>query len=117
MSQVQDSLIFSSILSTPASAAIWTDQTRTSYYLRFEAALAKAQARLNIIPQKAADEIVKYCDVSIIDWDLLKVKTKIIGYPVLGVIQQLVKKANDALPGEALGECAHWGATTQVRLL
>lgn len=114
MSQVQDSVIFSSILSTPASAAIWTDQTRTSHYLLFEAALAKAQARLRIIPQKAADEIVKYCDVSIIHWELLKEKTEIIGYPVLGVVQQLVKKVNDAVPGEDLGEYAHWGATTQV---
>ena len=114
MSQVQDSVIFSSILSTPASAANWTDQTRTSHYLLFEAALAKAQARLGIIPQKAADEIVKHCDVSIIDWELLKEKTEIIGYPVLGVVQQLVKKVNDAAPGEQLGEYAHWGATTQV---
>ena len=115
MSQVQDSIIFSSILSTPESAAIWTDKTRTAYYLHFEAALAKAQARLDIIPQKAADEIIKYCDVGIIDWELLKAKTETIGYPVLGVVQQLVKKVNDAVPGAELGEYAHWGATTQVR--
>ena len=114
MSQVQDSHIFSSILSTPASAAIWTDKTRTSYYLLFEASLAKVQAQLNIIPQRAADEIIKYCDISIIVWDLLKEKTERIGYPVLGVVQQLVSRVNRAVEGEELGEWAHWGATTQV---
>ena len=111
MSSVQDSVIFGNILSTPASARIWHDQTRTQYYLDFEAALAKAQAELDIIPQKAADEIVKHCDVRNIDFDELRKQTELIGYPVLGVVKQLVKQVNNVEAG--LGEWAHWGATTQ----
>lgn len=43
-----------------------------------------------------------------IDFDLLKTKTQIIGYPVLGVVQQLSTMCCDGL-----GEWCHWGATTQ----
>jgi len=112
MTAVSDSLIFGNILSTSESATIWSDTTRTKYYLDFELALAIAQARLKIIPQKAADEIVKHCRIEEIDWDELRQQTELIGYPVLPVVKQLVKKVNTIEAG--LGEWAHWGATTQV---
>lgn len=105
MTSVQDSVIFRNILSHPEVAAIWSDRTRTKYYLDFEAGLAKAQARLSIIPQDAADAIVSACDVDkLINWDELRSQTETIGYPVLGVVKQLVKASNDF---------CHWGATTQ----
>jgi 3-carboxy-cis,cis-muconate cycloisomerase len=111
MSSVQDSIIFRNILSTTESAEIWSDKTRTQYYLDFEAALSTAQASLGIIPQHAADEIVKRCRVENIDFDELRQQTELIGYPVLGVVKQLVKQVNAVEKG--LGEWAHWGATTQ----
>ena len=112
MSSVQDSIIFGNILSTSESAAIWSDRTRTQCYLAFEGALAKSQARLGIIPQKAADHIIQFClDIRNVDFDELRRQTELIGYPVLGVVQQLVKHVNDIESG--LGEWAHWGATTQ----
>jgi 3-carboxy-cis,cis-muconate cycloisomerase len=77
----------------------------------YRAALAIAQARLGIIPQKAADEIVKHCDVDEIDFDELRRQTELIGYPVLPMVQQLVKKVNAV--EDQLGEWAHWGTTTQ----
>ncbi|ETN42639.1 3-carboxy-cis,cis-muconate cycloisomerase [Cyphellophora europaea CBS 101466] len=111
MSSVQDSIIFGNILSTPESAEIWSDHTRTQYYLQFEAELATAQAQLGIIPASAAKLIVKHCDVKYIDFAELKKETELVGYPVLGVVKQLVKKVNDVEAGT--GEWAHWGATTQ----
>ena len=112
MTSVQDSHIFGGILSTHDSAAIWSDKTRTQCYLAFEGALAKSQARLGIIPARAADEIIKFClDVHNIDFDALRQQTELIGYPVLGVVKQLVAHVNGIEPG--LGEWAHWGATTQ----
>ena len=116
MSSVQDSVVFRNILSHPETAAIWSDRTRTRYYLDFEAALAKAQAKLGIIPPEAADAIVKTCsDIdSLIDWDLLRQQTENIGYPVLGVVKQLVARVNELSPvGQTWGEWSHWGATTQ----
>nr|KAK5434730.1 hypothetical protein LTR18_010225 [Exophiala xenobiotica] len=112
MTSVQDSLIFGNILSTRESAAVWSDKTRTQCYLAFEGALAKAQARLGVIPQRAADEIIKFClDIRNIDFDELRQQTELIGYPVLGVVKQLVAHVNAIELG--LGEWAHWGATTQ----
>ena len=112
MTAVSDSVVFGNIFSTAESAAVWSDKTRTNYYLKFEAALAVAQAKLGIIPQKAADEIVKHCRIENIDWDELRTQTERIGYPILPVVKQVVKRVNDVEAG--LGEWAHWGATTQV---
>ncbi|KJX97181.1 3-carboxy-cis,cis-muconate cycloisomerase like protein [Zymoseptoria brevis] len=111
MTAITDSQIFGNVFSTPEVAKIWSDRQRTQYYLDFEAALAKAQAGLGIIPQKACDEIVKHCTLDQLDFDLLRQQTELIGYPVLPVVQQLVKKINAV--EDRLGEWIHWGTTTQ----
>src|SRR3569833_1095121 len=103
-----DSAIFRDIFTTPAMRQVWSDENRVQKYLDFEKALAVAQARLKIIPQEACDEIVKHCDVKEYDFAKLKEATERIGYPVLPVVQQLVKLCKDKL-----GEWSHWGATTQ----
>ncbi|KAF8067749.1 L-Aspartase-like protein [Lyophyllum atratum] len=111
MSTVTDSVIFRNIFSSPSSSAIWSDKTRTAYYLRFESALATAQARLGVIPEKAAHAIAEKCDIGLIDMEELESETRRIGYPILPVVKQLVRMVNEVEPG--LGEWAHWGATTQ----
>ncbi|KAK8198042.1 beta carboxy-cis-cis-muconate lactonizing enzyme, cyloisomerase, CLME2 [Phyllosticta capitalensis] len=113
MTSVTDSVIFGNILSTPECAAIWSDKTRTKYYLDFEASLAKVQADLGIIPEEAAAAICAHCRLELYDWDELRTQTERIGYPVLPVVKQLVKMANESAPGKNLGGWAHWGATTQ----
>ncbi len=107
-STILDSAVFRDIFTTPAMRAVWSDESRVQKYLDFEAALAKAQGRLKIIPQEAADEIVAHCDLKYMDMAKLKEATERIGYPVLPVVQQLVKACKDNL-----GEWSHWGATTQ----
>ena len=103
-----DSTIFRDVFTTPAMREIWSDENRVQKYLDFEAALARAQAKLGIIPKNAAAEIVKHCDVKKMDFAKLKERTEKVGYPVLPVVNQLV-----ALCKNDLGEWAHWGATTQ----
>jgi len=103
-----DSLIFRDIFSTEAMRRVFSDENRVQRYLDFEAALARVQARLKIIPQEAADEIGKHCSVGEYDMAKLKQVTERIGYPVLPVVQQLVARCRDNL-----GEWCHWGATTQ----
>ena len=108
---VTDSIIFSGIFATGESRNIWSDEHRTLYFLQFEACLAKAQARLGIIPQRAAEAIVRQCTVNILDYGELRAQTEKIGYPVLPVVKQLVATLNAEEPG--LGEWVHFGATTQ----
>jgi len=103
-----DSSIFGNIFSTEAMRAIWSDEGRTARYLEIEAALARVQGRLGLIPQEAADEIARNCAIENIDMKKLQAQTERIGYPVLGVVSQL-----NALCRDKLGEYCHWGATTQ----
>src|ERR671926_479981 len=107
-STIVDSAIFGNIFSTDAMRAVWSDENRTQKYLEIEAALARVQGRLEIIPQEAADEIVRNCVIEKIDMAKLRAQTERIGYPVLGVVSQL-----NALCRDKLGEYCHWGATTQ----
>jgi len=112
MSTVTDSVIFGKIFSTEASSSIWSDRTRTTYYLQFESSLATAQARLGIIPEKAARAIRQKCDIDLVNMEELAQDTKRVGYPVLPLVWQIVRMVNAVEPG--LGEWVHWGATTQV---
>ena len=103
-----DSRIFGDIFSDSRMRHVWSDENRTAKYLDIERALAKVQGQLGIIPQEAADEIVKNCELSMIDWDQLKAKTEQIGYPIIAVVNQINANCRDRL-----GEYCHWGATTQ----
>jgi 3-carboxy-cis,cis-muconate cycloisomerase len=103
-----DSAIFGDIFSTAAMRRVWSDENRTAKYLQIEAALARVQGRLGLIPAEAADEIVRVCTIDRIDMAKLKAQTERIGYPVLGVVSQI-----NALCRDKLGEYCHWGATTQ----
>jgi 3-carboxy-cis,cis-muconate cycloisomerase len=103
-----DSLIFRDIFGDPEVRAIWSDENRTQRYMDFEAALARAQASIGMIPKEAAAEITRVCKVENIDWAQLEKETLNIGYPVLGVVHQIAKHCK----GDA-GNFCHWGATTQ----
>jgi 3-carboxy-cis,cis-muconate cycloisomerase len=103
-----DSAVFRDIFSTEAMRTVFSDENRVQKYLDFEAALARAEARLGIIPTEAAEEICRHCHAAEMDFAKLKTQTERIGYPVLPVVQQLVGLCRDGL-----GEWCHWGATTQ----
>ena len=74
-----DSLVFRDIFTTPEMRTVFSDENRVQKYLDFEAALARAEAGLGIIPREAADEIVKHCTVDKIDMAKLKEATEKIG--------------------------------------
>jgi 3-carboxy-cis,cis-muconate cycloisomerase len=88
--------------------SVWSDENRTQYYLDIEAALAKVQGKLGLIPQEAADEIVSHCRLDQIDMAELRRQTERIGYPIIAVVNQINDRCRDGL-----GEYCHWGATTQ----
>src|SRR6202165_4726203 len=100
--------IFRDIFSTAPMRRVFADENRIQTYLDIEAALARVQARLGIIPQDACDEIRLHCSIAEYDFAKLKAETERIGYPVLPAVKQLV-----ALCRDGLGEWSHWGATTQ----
>lgn len=100
--------IFGELYGTPDMRAVFSDRNMVQKYLDVEGALARVQARLGIIPHDAAREIVARCHVDTIDMPSLRARTGVVGFPIVGLVEQLVASCADGL-----GEYAHWGATTQ----
>src|SRR6202007_2317733 len=106
-STVFDSALFRDMFGTAEMRAVFSDEALVGRYLEAEAALARAQARLNIIPPDAAKGIDAASRSIVIDYDRLRHETEIVGYPILPLVHQLAKAAGEA------GRYVHWGATTQ----
>lgn len=105
---VTDSIIFRDFYSTAQMRAIFDDEHLIQFWLDVEAALARAQAKLDIIPNTAAEEISKQVSAKAIDMDALQKETNLVGYPILPLVRQLAELCH----GDA-GRYVHWGATTQ----
>jgi len=103
-----DSLLFGDVFSTAAMRGVWADENRVAQYLAFEAALARVQGRLGLIPAEAAEEIDRACRIERIDMARLQSQTERAGTPIVGLVSQI-----NALCRDNLGEYCHWGATTQ----
>ena len=103
-----DSLIFRNMFGSAEVRHIWSDEFRTQRYLDWEAALARAEASVGIIPEEAAAEITRVCKVENIDFKRYAEETLTVGYPVLGIVHQVAHLCQ----GDA-GKYCHWGATTQ----
>ena len=85
-STVIDSVLFGNLFSSAAMRKVFSDENRVQKYLDVEAALAKVEARLGLIPQEAAAEIARNCTLDKIDMEKLRIQTERIGAPVLGVV-------------------------------
>jgi 3-carboxy-cis,cis-muconate cycloisomerase len=102
------SKLFGEMFGTTAMHDLFTDAAIVQRYLDVEAALARAQARLGIVPEDAARAISEVATVDRIDWPRLSERTQIVGYPILPLVEQL-----STWPDGNLGQWCHWGATTQ----
>jgi 3-carboxy-cis,cis-muconate cycloisomerase len=99
--------MFRDMFGTAEMRDIFSDEALVGRYLEAEAALARAQARLGVVPKDAAQAIDAASRSLKIDYDQLRRETEIVGYPILPLVHQL-----SAAAGEA-GRFVHWGATTQ----
>jgi 3-carboxy-cis,cis-muconate cycloisomerase len=105
---VINSPIFGQMFGTNEMRAIFDDRSMVQRYLDVEAALACVQSDLGIIPVAAAQAIREVAKVERVDFEQLRERTEIVGYPILPLVEQMAGWAQDGL-----GEYAHWGATTQ----
>jgi 3-carboxy-cis,cis-muconate cycloisomerase len=106
-STVFDSVLFRDMFGTAEMRAVFTDEALVGRYIEAEVALARAQARMGVVPKSAAEAIQAAGKSIQIDFDKLRHETEIVGYPILPLVHQL-----SAAAGEA-GRFVHWGATTQ----
>jgi 3-carboxy-cis,cis-muconate cycloisomerase len=86
---------------------VFDERTYFQRMLDVEAALARVQARLGIIPADAAATITDSARVENLSTEELAASARNVGYPVVGMVAGLSRAAGDA------GGWTHWGATTQ----
>ena len=103
-----NSAVYGNLFTTAAMRAAFGDRARLQRMLDVEAALARAEAKLGLIPAEAAAEIAAKAEVGCFDLDAIRAGTELAGYPII----PLVKALSEACAGAA-GRYVHWGATTQ----
>jgi adenylosuccinate lyase len=87
---------------------VFSEAASNQILLDIEAALARAQGRLGIIPQTSADEINRKANIKYLPEDELAKEYKKVGHPMVAIINVWAKH----MDGNA-GEFIHYGATTQ----
>jgi 3-carboxy-cis,cis-muconate cycloisomerase len=102
-----DGPILGTLYGSDAMRAVFSEQAYFQRMLDVEAALARVQARLGIIPADAAEAIGKAATVGNLDTARLAASARNVGYPVVGLVEGLTEAAG------AAGGWTHWGATTQ----
>ena len=103
-----DGPVLGALYGTDAMRAAFGEHAFLQRMLDVEAALARAQARLGIVPPAAAEAITAAARADRLDLTALAAATRNTGYPVVGLVRQL-----SALAGTEAGRWTHWGATTQ----
>ena len=103
-----DSDYFTGMYTSPRMKEIFCDEARFQAWLDVEAALARAQARLGIIPKDAAEKITKAATIDNIDIAAMTEHFTVSGFPIVPIVTQL-KNALDIETRRYL----HWGSTTQ----
>jgi 3-carboxy-cis,cis-muconate cycloisomerase len=103
-----DAPVLGALYGTEAMRAAMGEHAFLQRMLDVEAALARAQARLGIIPGEVASAITAAARAERLDLTALAAATRNTGYPVVGLVRQL-----SALAGVEPGRWTHWGATTQ----
>src|SRR5690349_8692741 len=109
---VLSSTLFGDMFGTAAMRAVFGELGFLARCVEVEAALARAQARVGIVPLDAAKAISAAAAAIIeqpasLDFARLKRETETVGYPILPLVRQLADRAGEA------GRWLHWGATTQ----
>ncbi len=108
MSHVIDSPMLKRNWSVPELEKVFSDEARLQYWLDVEAALAKVQGELGVIPKDAAEEIVANCKFDKLDKQLFDETFTQTGH----MIMPLLKCVETACSGTN-GQFVHFGATTQ----
>ena len=92
-------------------AAMFDDVARLRGMLDFEAALARAEARVGVIPDAAAVVIAKHCRAELFDLKSLGAAAALAGIPTVPMVKSLTTLVQARYPEAA--RYVHWGSTTQ----
>src|SRR5713226_8642468 len=108
MTTALDSSIFGPLFIDPEIARLFNDEAYVRALVEVETALAQVEARLNIIPSSAAEQICNAAKPDKIDHTALAKGALRSGFPIIALVQELRK-----IVGAEAAPYVHWGATTQ----
>ncbi|WAG76607.1 3-carboxy-cis,cis-muconate cycloisomerase [Metapseudomonas furukawaii] len=103
--------LFDTYFTAPAMRAIFCDQGRVQGMLDFEAALARAEARVGLIPREAVAPIEAACRAELYDFSALAVAIATAGNSAIPLVKALGKRIAAASPEAE--RYVHLGATSQ----
>ena len=92
----------------PGIRALFTREARWQAWLDVEAALARAEADLGMVPADAAVEIAQHCQLDLLSIENIEAGLAVTAHPLVPLIWEL-----DRILGGEVGGYVHWGATTQ----
>ena len=92
----------------PGIRGLFTLESRWQSWLDVEAALARAEAELGVIPEAAAKEIAAKAQFELLDRARIDEGLRVTAHPLVPLVWELAR----VCAGEA-GHYVHWGATTQ----
>ena len=107
MTALLDSAIFGPLFTDPEISEILADGALVRALTDVEKALARAEARLGVIPAAAAERIGEI-DTDRIDIAALGRGSLRSGFPIIALVEELRREA-----GAEAAPFVHWGATTQ----
>jgi 3-carboxy-cis,cis-muconate cycloisomerase len=102
-----DSAIFGSLFSDQEISTLLNDSAFVRTRVEVEVALARAEARVGVIPEAAAGKIAAV-KVESIEMAALAGGTSRSGFPIIALVKELQKQV-----GIEAAPFVHWGATTQ----
>ena len=100
--------IQSDLFSTPELTDIFAESQRFRRWLQFEAALARTQATMGIIPSAAGAEITSKANLDLLDTERIRQGYQRSRNSLIPVLQELRRACTGGH-----GEFVHYGATTQ----
>lgn len=102
-----DGPILGTLYGSDRMRAVFNEIAYFQRMLDVEAALARVQSRLGIIPAPAGAAITQAARYANLDSDELAASARNVGYPVVGLVAGLSRASGE------WGGWTHWGATTQ----
>jgi 3-carboxy-cis,cis-muconate cycloisomerase len=102
-----DGTLFQNVFGTPEIREIFDEEGYIDRFLQFEAALARAEADVGLVPTAAAEEMTRRASVEYVDVDEVAANLAEQGLLSMSIIDAWKEQLDDA------GEYVHWGATSQ----
>jgi 3-carboxy-cis,cis-muconate cycloisomerase len=111
LSAARSQRLLDPLFTTEKMHEIFSDRARLQGMLDFEAALARAEAQVGILPAKAASTIATQCHAGSYDLETLANASALAGNPAIPLVRELTARV--AARNAEAARFVHWGATSQ----